>query len=299
MSGAASPLRLLVGGELGCRFESLPPAVERRLRAFFAGLVYNSRSDARDELVVAGDAPPPDDGAGRVVLISEAPVQVWRAGSLVGFEVPGATGWCDPEQGRGGLRVRSSDPHLLEVVAGLIAAPLLMELAVGRGWLGLHAAGVAWEGRGVLLPAPSGSGKSTIFRNAAARGLDVLSDDLIWVHETRGGFRMWPFPRGAPAEAAPNPTAEDVSVEAIVCPTITESEHNRLLRITPQQTFDVIILQSGFLAGGLHAAARFRSLVRLAQTSAWRLEAGNDREEVPALLKTVLSSSEVCLGRKA
>lgn len=292
MSEAGSTLRLLVGGELGCRFEGLSPVVEQRLRDFFVGLVNDFRSEVSDELIVLGDAPPPDNGADRVVLISETAVEVWRAGTLVGFEYPGATAWCDPGRGCGGLSVQSLDQHLLEVVAGLIAAPLLMELAVGWGWLGLHAAGVAWENRGVLLPGPSGCGKSTIFRNAAAGGFDLLSDDLIWLHEEPEGFRLWPFPRGVPAEATPNPTVEDVPVKAIVCPTITEIEHNRLLRITPQQTFDVIISQSGFLAGGRHAAARFKSLVRLAQIPAWRLESGKYREEVPTLLKVLLSSSE-------
>ena len=290
MTDSNRTLYLRVGEGLGFRFERLSVSLERYLRRFLVGSTCGPSASAPDDLVIIEGLPPPD-GNVRHVVLSEGPVQIWRAGAVVGLESLGATGWCDPGRGVGGLIVRSSEPHTVEAVAALMAAPLLMELAAARGWLGLHAAGVAWEGRGVLLPAPSGGGKSTIFRNAAAAGLDVLSDDLIWLEETPEGFRMWPFPRGAPAEAAPDPTAADVPVAAIVCPTITDGEHSRLVALRPEQAFEALVTQGGFLAGGRHTAARFASLVRLASTPAWRLEAGSAQQEVPDLLRAAASTN--------
>jgi hypothetical protein len=45
----------------------------------------------------------------------------------------------------------------------------------------LHAAAVHRHGRAVLLMGPSGAGKSTLAYAAHAAGLDVLSEDIVWV----------------------------------------------------------------------------------------------------------------------
>ncbi len=55
----------------------------------------------------------------------------------------------------------------------------------------LHAAGLVWRGRGILLCGPSGSGKSTLAAVLAIAGAGYLSDELVAV----GGAQMRGFAR--------------------------------------------------------------------------------------------------------
>jgi hypothetical protein len=67
------------------------------------------------------------------------------------------------------------DPDIVRVVLmGRIMAFLLRQ----RGWLPLHASGVAIAGQAVLFLGPSGSGKSTTAAAFHARGHQVITDDV-------------------------------------------------------------------------------------------------------------------------
>ena len=68
----------------------------------------------------------------------------------------------------------------------------------------LHAAGVMFGERLAVLAGPSGWGKSTLALAAAARGLQILSDDTLYI-QLRPRTRLWGlrrpihvFPRDAP-----------------------------------------------------------------------------------------------------
>jgi hypothetical protein len=50
-----------------------------------------------------------------------------------------------------------------------------------QGLVSLHAACVGQAGRGILLMGPSGSGKSTVTLHCVLRGLDILSEDSVFV----------------------------------------------------------------------------------------------------------------------
>lgn len=55
----------------------------------------------------------------------------------------------------------------------------------------LHAAAVAWEGRGIVAPGATGAGKSTLAAWLAGSGFDVLTDELAYVplgSQRVGGF---------------------------------------------------------------------------------------------------------------
>lgn len=54
----------------------------------------------------------------------------------------------------------------------------------------VHAAGIAHNGRAVLLAGQSGAGKSTLAYAAHSHGLTVLGDDRVWV-QLLPGFRVW------------------------------------------------------------------------------------------------------------
>jgi hypothetical protein len=55
--------------------------------------------------------------------------------------------------------------------------------AYSRGGLLFHAAGLAWGDKGLLLPGGIGGGKSTLAAWLAMKGLDYLTDELVFVPE--------------------------------------------------------------------------------------------------------------------
>lgn len=134
--------------------------------------------------------------------------RVWREGDSVWCadfpQVPGLT-----------VRFRPGPPlavetwldqgPLLQVYKRLVAGVTLLHrletlttyallnpalLAAGiKGRFPLHAAAVARDGQGLVLAGPPGAGKSTLTTALAARGMRILSDNIVLV----GGDGLWPF----------------------------------------------------------------------------------------------------------
>jgi hypothetical protein len=50
-----------------------------------------------------------------------------------------------------------------------------------RGGLLFHAAGLVWQGKGIILPGKIGAGKTTLTAWLLAQGLDYLTDELVFV----------------------------------------------------------------------------------------------------------------------
>jgi hypothetical protein len=61
-----------------------------------------------------------------------------------------------------------------------------------RGFLGLHGAALARDGRGLLLRAPSGQGKSTLTYAAARRRFQAVAEDVVWIAPDAGA--LWGMP---------------------------------------------------------------------------------------------------------
>jgi hypothetical protein len=282
--------RIEFGPGLGFRFVDPGSELRRRIVGRFppAGAPGDEAGD-RPLVVVAEPAPSFDDRAAEVVLC-EPPLVVRRTGDLLLFELPGISSWCDPVAERAGVRVEGPGAPDLDLWSALVLPPLLAELASARGWLALHAGAVARAGRGILLPGPGGSGKSTICRNALAAGLDLLSDDLVWLRRAEGGWRLHPFP-GRPDESGlGTPTARTANLSAVVFPSIADLDRSRLSPLETQDALARLLDEAGLLAGAPLAAVRFRRLVRLAsRVPAYALRAGRDQSAVPALLGELLS----------
>lgn len=118
---------------------------------------------------------------------------------------PDERGAVSLTQGEVPLYHGDSTPALAEVLLGNVCR----ELAEGsRGGLLFHAAGLAWRGRGVLLPGGISAGKTTLAAWLTARGLDYLSDELIYF--ARGSDRMVPFTRPLNLKRASRPALEPV-----------------------------------------------------------------------------------------
>lgn len=274
---------------LSFRLENQPERLRRRIAAFL-GFFADREDPDFDPIRITADPPPRGASAVGPPLVDAPPIEIRRAGEVIFFEAPGVSGWCQASRGRGGLTIEDPPGSLLDHFLQRAFGAMLFELACARGWLGFHAAAVAAGGHGILLPGKSGAGKSTICRHARRFGLDVLSDDLVWLRPAAKAFRLYAFPHG-PAD--PPPAADDMRLEAIVCPEIVERPDSRLRLLGLPGALDVLAEQSGFLTSGPAAGERFLVLVRLAgSVPGYRLEAGNVRVGVPALLERLVEDEK-------
>jgi hypothetical protein len=71
------------------------------------------------------------------------------------------------------------DPLTVDDTATYLLGPVLRRVLGLRGVLCLHASAIVIDGRAVVLAGQRGAGKSTTAAALAARGMPVLSDDLV------------------------------------------------------------------------------------------------------------------------
>ncbi len=263
--------------------------------AYYLGY-FVGRSDSPTDRPLRIDAgPPPPDAPhppGPPLLV-EPPLTVRRAGEIILFELPEITAWCDPRKGRGGIRLGAPSETDLDEFIHMVLVPMLIELALGRNWIGLHAAALSINGKGILLPGPSGAGKSTIFRAAHGLGYGVLSDDLVWLHIRDQDFYLRAFPRGLRFDRPPDPTMDEVRLRAIACPVIADRSDCIIQPISIMEVLSELLRQGGFLTGGALSGLRFRALVRAARSvPGYRMEAGRDRMAAPRALARLAAGLE-------
>jgi hypothetical protein len=101
---------------------------------------------------------------------------------------------CDPGQGRAVVSVLEAELGELWLASHPMFTLPLVEMLKRRGLYSVHAAGLALDGRAVLLAGPSGAGKSTLTVALARTGFELLGDDMVFVGEGDGGPRLLAFP---------------------------------------------------------------------------------------------------------
>lgn len=72
-----------------------------------------------------------------------------------------------------------------------------------RGGLLFHAAALAWQGRGLLLPGEMGAGKTTLAAWLMAQGLDYLTDELVWIPHQSNALQAFGRPLSIKSGAIP------------------------------------------------------------------------------------------------
>jgi hypothetical protein len=93
-----------------------------------------------------------------------------------------------------------SEPALADLLLGDSCHHLAER---SRGGPLFHAAGLAWQGQGLLLPGGIGAGKTTLAAWLVARGLDYLTDELVFV--PHGADAMQTFTRPLNVKRAARP----------------------------------------------------------------------------------------------
>ncbi len=102
--------------------------------------------------------------------------------------------WADSKTLTGFCKVPASLVAEPDRLASEALDTLLLFLLTRSGRTPVHAAGVMCGQTAVLLVGPSGSGKSTLSLSAMARGLQILSDDTVYI-QLQPCFQVWGFPR--------------------------------------------------------------------------------------------------------
>jgi hypothetical protein len=107
---------------------------------------------------------------------------------------PGFEAWADAQALTAFCRVAPALVERPDRLAAEVLDTLLLFLLTRSGRTPVHAAGVMCGTTAVLLSGPSGSGKSTLSLAAMARGLQILSDDTVYI-QLQPSLRVWGFPR--------------------------------------------------------------------------------------------------------
>jgi hypothetical protein len=179
----------------------------------------------------------------------------------------------------------------------------------------LHAAAVHRHGRAVLLLGPSGAGKSTLAYTAHAAGLDVMSEDIVWVqmspvtriwgksqaiHLLAGAGLLFPELQHTQVSAQPNgkhkmtvplgPRAREVSVAAdgaVVCLLEPGRGCAQLSRVEPDE-LHFALMQDAAAGFDRYPERRAECAHLLSANGGWRLTLSADPHDGLSLIDGLL-----------
>lgn len=168
------------------------------------GLAPAAGNRSPDVRVWLGIAPPNDLEAERGIPRFQSPasqdgsaptLMVWAGKEHFVFRYgDGTSFWLSRDGAQ--IWAQWQPSFTLEDVATYLVGPLLGFTLRVRGILCLHASAVVIEGKAVALMGLAGVGKSTTAAACSARGMPVLSDDIVAVTPAGAGLQAWPgYPR--------------------------------------------------------------------------------------------------------
>jgi len=223
---------------------------------------------------------------------------------------------CEPARGRSTLSVVSgAEPNPWLLSRPLLTLPLV-ELLKRRGRYSLHAAGLAVDGRALLLTGTSGAGKSTLALALARAGVGFMGDDMVFLESRPDGLRVLAFPdevdvtettaaffpelhdlRRRPSwpksqlrvdERYGTETVLEAAPGALVLCRVAEAEVSELMPVSSDEAL-LELAPNVLLTEPESSQAHLDALGELVRASAcYRLEAGRDLEALPALLRGLL-----------
>jgi hypothetical protein len=232
---------------------------------------------------------------------------------------PRASVWFRPASGECRISILQTEAGQLLWLAThpLLNIPL-QEMLKRRGKYPIHAAGVARNGRSLLLPGTSGAGKSTLTIALLRAGFDLLSDDLILLepddglkalgfpekikatHETlllfaelnavNGAVRQqgWPKYLLRASGIYSSSIAWRTVPAAIVFPTIVNQQQSVLSPLSTDEAF-IQLSSSVLLTETKSTRSHLSILAEVCRTTpAYRLQTGRDFDRVGSLLGGLL-----------
>lgn len=218
---------------------------------------------------------------------------------------------CEPARGRARLWAR----HGSDEDAWLLSHPLftlpLVEMLKRRKLWALHAAGLQWNGRTVVLAGASGAGKSTLAIALARSGFAFLGDDTLFLAP---GLRLLAFPdevdltdetasffpelaalpprregwrkrRLRAEETLGAPLAGEVAPGLLIFPRISGRTESTLRPLDPGEAL-IELASNVLLTEPASSQAHLDALAALTSASScWRLETGRDLDGAVRLLR--------------
>jgi hypothetical protein len=223
---------------------------------------------------------------------------------------------CEPARGRARLWARRGTGEDLWLLSHPLFTLPLVELLKRRGLYALHAAGVLWNGRSLVLPGASGSGKSTLSIALARAGFTFLGDDTLFLQPRAEGLRLLAFPdevdltdetaaffpelaellatprregwrkhRLRAEETFGTPLAAEADPGFLVFPRISGRTESVLVPMEPGEAL-IELASNVLLTEPVSSQAHFDALGLLAAASScWRLETGRDLDGAVRLLR--------------
>lgn len=220
------------------------------------------------------------------------------------------------------LLVSRADQRLRSLFSHLVAISLAILLRA-HDWFPLHAAGLAHEGRGVLLTAHSGSGKSTSALSLVRSGWGYVSDDTVLLRSEDDRVNAYSFRRNfcvepstaahfpeldgpewpsAPSNASkwevdlsqiyPGRSTALCTPYLVVLPDLADRSESRVEPVGTKTALEQLLNQGGFfLAPRSDAADQHLTVLRrlLDQSRTYRLHAGRDVLETSHALHDLLA----------
>jgi hypothetical protein len=283
---------------------ALAEALDGRLRHFRAEATREP-----DVVFELGSEPQPrPSGTGRRVYEPpEGEVLYFDGEDVLWIDFRGVRVRCEPARGRVWSWGPSTDVWLRS--RPMFTLPLV-ETLKRRGLYALHAAGVARDGRALLLPGTSGAGKSTLTVALARASNQVLADDMVFIAGDRvHGFpdeadvsdatarwfpelaaldgrtpEGWPKHRVRLEDVFGVPVAMTATPAAIVLPEIADVEVSTLEPV-PAEVALVALAPNVLLTEPAAAQQHLDALGELVRrTPCQRLVAGRDFDHIAALL---------------
>jgi len=184
---------------------------------------------------------------------------------------------------------------------------VVMFLVAQAGRIPVHAAAIMLEDVAVVLAGPSGAGKSTLAMAAAQAGLDVLSEDTVFV-QLHPKLRLWSrteaihvFKNDAPASAEdgmrfrcgrwkkllPLATRRDYADSAKLC-VLARGDALSLTPMEPDEAVTALTVnpEPGYEFYGARGVEAVRLL---AGSGAWRLTLSQSPHEAVGLIRQVFA----------
>ncbi|WP_176631456.1 HprK-related kinase B [Desulfolutivibrio sulfoxidireducens] len=126
-----------------------------------------------------------------------------------------------------------------------------IERVIRQGSLLFHAAGVAENGRGLVMSGFSGAGKSTLALRIMGHGTDFVSNDRIMVRRDAGGLTMFGIPK------MPRVNPGTVLAEPHLASVMSEEERRRFSALPPAELWDLEHKYDAFI-DDCYGPGRFR-----------------------------------------
>jgi hypothetical protein len=244
------------------------------------------------------------------VLFDDAADRIW-----IGLG-PDRRAVCEPARGRARLWARHGSGEDLWLLSHPLFTLPLVEMLKRRGLWALHAAGLLWNGKALVLAGASGAGKSTLAIALARSGFAFLGDDTLFLAPGPGGLRLLAFPDEvdltdetasffpelAALRAEPRregwrkrrlraeeeygaPLAGEVGPGLLIFPRISGREESALAPLDPGEAL-IALAGNVLLTEPASSQAHLDALADLAAASScWRLETGRNLDGAVRLLR--------------